>query len=194
MTDFLDHVFPEQISRDGAVGGPGFSTDVVVVSSGDEFRNENWEQFRWRGEVSFHARVPIRIDPLHKHFKWARGRARAFPFKDWQDYIAKPGEGFFIASGSDWQMVKRYTDDGETYERIIRLPRNGRVTITGTGTLDYSTGLVTGGTPTHWQGEFYIPCRYDTDNMEGHIIDKTPRGELIMGWDSIPLIETRDFE
>lgn len=42
-----------------------------------------------------------------------------------------------------------------------------------------------------WTGEFDVPCRFDTDEMRGEVIDRTPSGELIVGWQSIPIVEIR---
>jgi uncharacterized protein (TIGR02217 family) len=42
-----------------------------------------------------------------------------------------------------------------------------------------------------WTGEFDVPCRFDTDQMKGDVIDKHPNGSLIVGWQSIPIVEIR---
>lgn len=188
----LSELFPVTISRDDAVGGPGFQTDVVIVNSGDEFRNRNWAHPLYRYQVSHDARVARQFDPLPKHFINAGGMENVFPFKDWADYICVAGDGFFVTVTGGKQMVKRYTAGSSTYDRVIRLPVNGTITLTGGGTIDYNTGIVAGGTPTAWHGEFYVPCRYDTDRMEGLILEKKRNGDLIMGWRDIPIVEVRE--
>ncbi len=194
MSDnILREIFPDWISRDDAVGGPGFNTTIVRVQSGDEFRNREWEQSRYKYTVSHAARVPRRIDPLVNHFLNAGGSEKVFPFKDWSDFEVGTGEGLFIdADGGGKQMVKRYGSGASEYLRIIRLPKEGTITVTGGGTVDYDTGIVTGGTPTRWVGQFYVACRYDTDQMDLAILEKKPNGDLIKGWRDIPIIEVRE--
>ena len=45
MASFDEVQFPPSISF-GATGGPGFSTKVVILSSGYEARNQNWSLAR----------------------------------------------------------------------------------------------------------------------------------------------------
>ena len=190
---FYEIQFPSSVSF-GAQGGPGYRTDVVVVSSGAETRNVTWAQARRRYDVSFAARLPTASDAVKAFFHNMRGRAHGFRFKDWTDFSAVAAEGKFVAlGGTQFQAYKRYTSGSQTYDRIIQ---KGIATwsITG-GTLsaiDYNTGIVTmtSGTPTAWAGSFDVPCRFDTDELSGVIIDRSSSG-LIVGWQSIPIVEIR---
>lgn len=193
--------FPDAISF-GATGGATYLTTVYAVASGAEYRNQNWMQTRAAYEVSHAARLPAEYKALQAFFRAVKGRLVGFRFKDWADYTVESGEGVFVeldSTSSGLQLAKRYTagteSDAPTDDRIIRKPVSGTVQFVGSGsyTLDYTTGIVTvtsGSDPTGWTGEFDVPCRFDTDSMRGTIIDKAGN-DLIIGWDSIPIVEVR---
>ena len=189
---FYETQFPSNISY-GAVGGPAFKTDVVVVSSGMEQRNMTWSQARRRYDVAHAAREPTVSDAVKAFFHNMRGRAHGFRFKDWTDFSAVAAEGKFVAlGGTQFQAYKRYTSGSQTYDRIIQ---KGIATWTITGgtgvSIDYNTGIVTStGAPTAWAGQFDVPCRFDVDELNGLIIDRSSAG-LIVGWSSIPIVEIR---
>jgi uncharacterized protein (TIGR02217 family) len=44
-----------------------------------------------------------------------------------------------------------------------------------------------------WSGEFDVPCRFDTDDMQISIVDRQggEEGKLLAAWESIPIIEIR---
>lgn len=190
---FYETQFPSAISY-GAVGGPGFRTDVVVVSSGAEQRNVTWSQARRRYDVAHAAREPTASDAVKAFFHNMAGKAHGFRFKDWTDYSATASEGkFTLLTATTFQAYKRYTTGSQTYDRIIQ---KGIATWSVTGgtvsAIDYNTGIVTmsSGTPTAWAGSFDVPCRFDTDELNGVIIDRSSAG-LIVGWSSIPIVEIR---
>jgi uncharacterized protein (TIGR02217 family) len=196
---FLDSPrFPENVSK-GAQGGPEFSTDVVVLQSGAESRTQNWAAARRKYEVSHAARLASEYDPLKAFFHVVGGRAIGFRFKDWSDYIVPAGTGFFSPIDSThFQLVKRYTVGASIHDRTITKPVSGATTIAGSGnyTLDYTTGILlknSGADPSSWGGEFDVPCRFDTDEMRGEIIDKTVAHSFIIAWNAIPIVEIRDI-
>ena len=53
--NYLDIRFPPLISL-GAEGGAAFSTDIVIVASGAEARNQNWARQRMTYDVAHAAR------------------------------------------------------------------------------------------------------------------------------------------
>jgi uncharacterized protein (TIGR02217 family) len=190
MMAFRAIVFPEKISFH-ARGGAEFSTDRIIFGSGDEARNRNWAKHRGRWDVSHAARLPEVWKPLQAFFNAVGGSADGFLFKDWFDYQAASGEGVLITiDGTHKQLARRWTFGSVTYDHPIYKPKTGKVTLIGGGTLDYTTGIVTGG-GTAWTGEYYKPARFDVDRMEGEIINKNNTDGFIVGWDPIPIIETR---
>lgn len=192
---FYEEQFPPLISIH-AQGGPGFRTDVVIVDSGQEQRNVNWEQARRRYDVAHAARLPTAANKVKAFFLNMQGRAHGFRYKDWTDYAVAAGEGYFtLLTATTFQMVKRYVTASRQYDRVISKPVNGTVTVTGgaSAVVDYATGIVSvsSGTPTSWVGEFDVPARFDVDELIGTVEDKTPGGELIISWQQIPIVEIR---
>jgi len=183
--------FPPLISF-GAVGGPGYKTDIVATDSGWEQRNSPWSAARAAYDVSHSARRYEDFKVLLEHYRAVRGRLNGFRFKDWADYQAATGEGVIvILAGGAKQLAKRYIAGALSEVRPISKPVSGTVTLTGGGTIDYTTGIVTGGAPTSWIGEFDVPCRYDTDLMQAEIRNRNQNTGFIMDWSSITIIEIR---
>jgi len=190
--DFLNIRFPERISF-GAMGGPSFLTDVVITASGAEQRNQNWSKERLRYEVAHAARLEADWRQLQSFFRVCAGKAHSFRFKDWTDYVCAQGAGVFLTAdtGSPLgkQAYKLYTFDGQTYYRKITKLVEGTIT-TNAVNLDYATGIADSGTL--WYGQFDVHVRFDTDEMRAETIDKSEREGLIVGWQSIPLVEVRE--
>lgn len=190
--NFLDIRFPPKISL-GAEGGAEFLTDIVVTASGFETRNQNWTQQRMRFDVAHAARREGQWRELQAFFLVATGRAHSFRFKDWTDYVCASGDGIFqptdTGSPTGQQMYKRYTFGGQTYLRKITKPVTSKITTDAVG-LDYTTGVATSGT--YWYGEFDLHARFDTDAMRSDTITRTADGELLVGWQAIPIIEVRE--
>lgn len=191
---FLDIRFPDGISYN-ASGGPSFQTDVVIVASGAEARNQNWAYERLTYEVAHAARREADWRQLQAFFRVAAGRANTFRFKDWTDYAVASAEGKFIAiDGTHSYLAKRYTFGAQTRDRRITKPVTGTVSFTGGSglSLDYATGILTHTVqPSAWSGQFDVHCRFDTDVMRAESKSKSGT-ELIVGWESIPVIEVRD--
>lgn len=187
---FIETRFPEDLSY-GAVGGPGFKTDVVVVNSGFEQRNAAWEDARCAWDVAHGLKTQVQLDALIAFFRVMKGRANGFRFKDWEDFTVGSGEGIFRPlSGTTFQMVRRYTTAGNNHDRDISKPVSGTIVVTGgTGvSINYTTGVVTvtSGTPTAWTGDFDVPVRFDTDQMRVSIEDYNA-----YTWGQIPVVEIR---
>lgn len=190
MADFDTVRFPSKISLN-AIGGPRFKTSIAIMASGTESRVQEWELERGEWVVSHSARLPKDWQPLLSFFRAiAKGSANTFRFKDWTDFECAVGEGLFVndESGSPTlrQMVKRYTFEGFTYDRVIAKPINGKITTNAVG-LDYATGLATSGTT--WNGEFDVWARLNIDPMKCQVINRNPEEGLIVGWDGIEIVE-----
>lgn len=193
---FYEEQFPPNISYQ-AQGGPGFQTQIVVVASGAESRNVDWEQARYRFDVAHAARLSADSEAVKAFFVNMQGRAHGFRYKDWTDFTVTTGQGVFVQlTGTTFQMYKRYVSGSRQYDRIIQKPVSGTASVTG-GTavsVDYTTGIVSvsSGTPTAWTGQFDVPVRFDLDELVGEIISRAgASGELIVGWTAIPLVEIR---
>lgn len=195
---FLDIRFPVNIAY-GAVGGPGYSTDVVTLNSGFENRNQNWSVARCMYDAAKGCKTDQdRID-LIKFFRVAKGKMHSFRWRDFSDYQVLTGEGTLTAlGGGTFQLVKQYTNAAGTENRTITLPVNA-VVKQGSTTLvlntHYTLSLTTGvltiiGSPTpapdSWTGEFDVPARFDTDQLRLVIEDL----EYFKS-QNIPIVEVR---
>jgi uncharacterized protein (TIGR02217 family) len=149
--------FPDDISY-GAVGGPGYMTDVVTVNSGYEYRSQVWSQARSVYDVSHAARTQTQFNTLLKFFRAAQGRTHGFRFKDWLDYAVTTADGV-LATGvgtgvPSYQLTKKYVTGSQTEYRAIYKPvsgtpiiyRNATPAVAGSGAGQYAlsaSGLVT---------------------------------------------------
>jgi hypothetical protein len=102
MASFDEVQFPPAISANVS-GGAEYSTDVVILSNGDEQRNQNWVASRGAWDVSTGVKKKAQSDILIAFFRARNGRARGFRFKDWTDYIAtaqtmSPGTALKLAA------------------------------------------------------------------------------------------------
>lgn len=210
---FHEVQFPPDISQ-GAVGGPRFSTSVLVLSSGAEHRNINWAHQRGEWDVSKGLKTQEQLDVLLDFFYARAGKAYGFRFKDWSDYRlprwrSLPGDidplpTLFTTNGTlaTFQLIKTYGDTAASFQRIITKPVAGtlQLFINGVATTDYTydttTGIVTlGATTTALHAavitgycEFDVPCRFDTDDMK---VTTTTTDNF--SWGPIPIVETREI-
>lgn len=150
--------FPENISR-GAVGGPGYKTEVVVVSSGREKRNIEWPIGRSSFDAAHGVRTQAQMDVLIAFFRSMKGRAHGFRYKDWMDYQCLQTNGVLGTGngtgGPIYQLGKRYVTGALDALRPIRKPVAGQVALqrngvpvafgagAGEASIDTTTGLVT---------------------------------------------------
>jgi uncharacterized protein (TIGR02217 family) len=157
MTTFVETPrFPEFIAY-GAVGGPGYKTDIVEVDSGGEQRNPRWDQARARYTVEMPLVDPNRAT-LIAFFRAMKGRAYGFRLKDWSDYqcdLTNGTLGLSVPTGlPTYQLYKLYSQ-GLTEYRLIKKPVSGQVAVYRGGVLqtlgagagnyavDTTTGIVT---------------------------------------------------
>lgn len=167
------------------IGGPTFKTQIVTGSGGDEQRNGKSRYAR----RAFRLNTEILTDALrsltYSHFQARRAQTDSFPFLDPFDHVAS-GAPLIAVSGGH-QCVKRYTCGSYSVDRPITLLRSGTVSFTGGGSLNLTTGLITGGSGGTWSGEFYIPARYDRNslsNIFGMPLNASNSVGIIEAWDS----------
>lgn len=196
--------FPERIAN-GALGGPQFSTTVVAVQSGDEYRNASWLYPLHSWDVSHGINGQADFLALRAFFLSMRGKLHGWRFKDFSDYTAShTGTEIGVVTqltSTTFQLFKRYVSGAQTMDRRILKPVSGSVEIKVSGvttahTLDTSTGIVTiGSSPdpatVTWSGEFDIPMRFDTDKLDVRLIERSPSRGLLHEWSSIPIVELR---
>lgn len=199
MTGFAEVQFPPDISY-GSSGGPEYTTDLVISTSGHEQRNVNWAQARLRYNVAKGVKNAAQLASLIAFFRARKGRAYGFRFKDWSDYR---GIGETLGTGdgtaTEFQLVKRYVSGGVQETRAITKPVTGTVQIYKNAVLQTTgvsvsseTGVVTFSTPpangvvVTANFEFDVPVRFDTDRLEATLDSYGTHS-----WADIPLVEVR---
>ena len=81
MSDFEEVRLEGSLIIEGTIGGPQYSTDVVVVRSGREKRNTNWSTSRGRWELG-ERQVDIReLHTMHRVLPSAAGKIAGVPVR-----------------------------------------------------------------------------------------------------------------
>lgn len=148
--------FPENISY-GSTGGPGYSTDVVTVSSGAESRNINWTESRHTYNAAFGIRDESYITALVNFFHTVKGKAYGFRYKDWSDYTSSDSttisatdqylgtgdsEDIGVTGTTQFQLIKAYSAGVLNTGRIIHKPVNGTVVVARDGIIENASNYV----------------------------------------------------
>jgi uncharacterized protein (TIGR02217 family) len=163
-------------------------------------------------DVSHGIKTQAQMDELTNFFYARRGRAYGFRFKDWNDYLLSQqvialGDG----ATTSFQIIKTYVSTqaesgaSVSFTRKLTKPKWDSVagvtvggvlkTAPGDYTVDYATGIITFAAPPAnaaevkiGAAEFHVPVRFDTDHL-----DAKHEFWMTQSWDSIPLIEVRDW-
>lgn len=212
---YVNIEFPRHIAF-GAQRRAGWKTALASTGAGFESANQDWARARHRYDVSFAVRTAADYHAITEHFHSMRGRFKAFPFMDVLDYRVSQVDGVLLDADADFQLAKSYGTGADIFDRPITRPivsgaavyrtRAGVTTnITASCTISALTGVVTidGGAldsddVLSWSGEFFVPCRYDTDDLPAVIINRSPgRGDfddLLVQCDAIPIVEVREAQ
>lgn len=197
--------FPTSISY-GAVGGPGFRTNIVTLSNGFERRDALWSKQRGSYDIGPVINTNTILATVLNFFYARVGRLRGFRFKDWSDFeLTDETIGQTDGVTATFQITKTYTSGPVSFVRDIKKPVSGSLSVTvnavtiteGVGVSQYqvdtTTGIITlgstlaaqSGTDINVTGEFDVPVRFDTDEMSMSIVDYSQ-----YNW-SVPLVEVR---
>lgn len=169
---FLDELLDPEISL-FAKGGPQWSTTSATAINGFGARNQNWRYPLHSYDVAYAIRTNEDFEVVRAFFYLTRGAYAGFLYQDWTDYIATAGSGVILTlDDGRKQLARRYAVGSHVFDRPISKPVPGTVALTGGGTLDYATGIVTGGAPTAWTGEFHVPVHFVSDHLPAEIVDR----------------------
>ncbi len=160
------------------------------------------------GEILLHEK---QVSYTIAFFNARRGKVEGFRYKYWGDYectheplplnpsattleaTTTQGVVTLMPSGV-YQLQKKYVDGGDVSYKTISKPVPGTVVIYPGGTVDYATGIASGGTT--WSGEFDIPVWFDVDSLPGvHVYNDDgkvpfyPKKELLYRFESLPIVE-----
>jgi uncharacterized protein (TIGR02217 family) len=216
-TDFEEVRLEANLILYGAVGGPQYSTDVVVVRSGREKRNTNWTESRGRWELGERQIDTAELHSLIGFFRARQGRAQGFRWKDWADFeathtpLTRNGVttqgllGTGVATGSTtYNFGKLYTSGStSTVRRILKLIAGAQIYVNGVlqtsgYTIDIAAGTITFSAAKNspdtltWQGAFDVPVRFDTDEFRTRFdVIRTSDGAALHWLFSVPIVELR---
>jgi len=202
---FQEVQFPPEISY-GSKGGSGFNTTIFETTAGYEQRNINWSQSRGKWTVNQGIKSLNDMEDLIQFFNAMRGRAYAFRFKDWADYVIS-GEQIAIGDGTTttFQLTKNYSSGlsgGADFIRTIKKPVPGTLAGFLVGdtlldpsayTFDTTSGIFTLKTAPAaalpvvvGYVEFDVPARFDTDAL-----DISQDFFQVQSWEGIAILEVR---
>lgn len=201
--------FPDRIAL-GALGGPGYRTEIVVTDGGYERRDGVWSAARAVYELAQVPRTAAEVAELLAFFRAVRGRLHGFRFQDPADYLVTTADGVLGTGVGDgtagpYQMRKLYAAGALSEARDISKPVATGLHVyvagverpqgggAGQCSIDTTTGRVTFGTPyptsgqaLTWAGTFDLPVRFDGDEMRITYLEPDA-----YAWGSIRLVEIR---
>jgi uncharacterized protein (TIGR02217 family) len=111
----------------GYRGGPRFKTTLFIAKSGHEQRVANWSATKGMWTVGFKLRGISALTDLRDFFYARYGRARAFRFRDWNDYCSD------MAGLAAYNLANGTTYGGQGAD-IDTLPPEGELTAQSIGT------------------------------------------------------------
>ncbi len=202
----------------GALGGPGFKTEITPLGSGKEQRNIDWARIRGEWDIGYglmdqdSVLLEATINNLKAFFMTREGRAHTFRFKDWADfrigdYQNATADNQSIGTGDAVQTIfpifQRYSDGGINYDRPIELLVVGRVVVlvdnvaqvlTTDYTINNLTGIITftGGSIPGAGADVQVALEYD-------VLVRFDTDKLVLNltmfergsWENIPIIEIK---
>jgi uncharacterized protein (TIGR02217 family) len=206
----VDVRLPENWSQ-GSAGGPEFRTLVVPLDSGKEYREGRWVHPLWRYEIAHNIKRIEQIAEIRAMHLARRGRRDSFLLKDWIDYtsaangIAAPTMldqplGTGTGSLTTFQLVKRYPDTVEPYDRPIKWPVAGTLLVAVNGVLKTSGVAVNRGTGVVTLTPAPIAAAVITAGFQFDVPVRFEDDHLSVSWDtinsrsagSVPLVEVRE--
>lgn len=177
MIAFHEVQFPTDISY-GSQGGPEWTTEVIVLGTGYEQRNQLWTYPRERWDVAYGVKERDDLVMLLDFFMARKGRLHGFRFKNHNDYTTGTTQqpiGMGDNNKTTFQLIKRYSSGSYNTDRKIVKPIETTVEVYVNGqaisnwSVDDTTGIVTiipapsAGSPVTATFEFDVPMRFDAD-------------------------------
>ena len=210
---FHEVQFPDDISY-GSIGGPGFNTNIIETSSGQEQRIARWSNPRNTYDVAYGVKTFDQLGTLRNFYIARQGPVFGFRYKDFLDFTTAANhrdafafDDYQIGVGdgieTNFQLIKEYSSGAVIRTRKILKPVSGQVKtgidsveqVSG-WTVNTTTGIVTF-TSAPLMGEviqagfeFDVPVRFGegADQSLEMSIDTFSTG----GAPNIPLIELFD--
>ena len=196
---FLNITMPVDIGL-VSVGGPSFSTDIVVTDSGKEQRTSNWSHPRRRWSVRYPHRGTSSFATLLAFFNIVRGKRHSFRFKDWWDF--QEDRSYRIThtgSLATFQLTKRYSIQGMHMDRVLYKPVSSSVAMfrgatelqTNLYSVDNTTGVVTFTPPLSLTStEVSARCDFDVEaRLDEDTMNLSTTSTQLASWERFNVIE-----
>lgn len=175
---FLEIRFPDSISFNSSTILE-FNTTIITSKNGKEYRNVNWNNNKMKFNIVNGIKTKTELNEVIKFFRNVKGKAYGFRFKDWTDFSAVNQQiGIGDGETKEFQLIKTYTINGNTYTRKIKKPviSTIKVFLDGIETNDFSIDLTNGlitfevapsdTTIITANFEFDVPVRFNNDLLE----------------------------
>ena len=188
MTDLA--ALDDRVAR-GFSAGPRFQTTIVTSAGGREVRNSAWSAPRLVFNFSYSTLDTADARLISSFFQGRRGKQRSFLMKDWADYSAT-NEQIGTGNGSitSFQAIKTY-DALNPYVRAIKFIKAATLSVTVNGSpatvSSEVNGLITlSSAPAaaaiiRASFEFYVPVRFDQDELQLTLDGENGRYAIISG-------------
>jgi uncharacterized protein (TIGR02217 family) len=102
----------------GIKGGSGYNTNIVVVNSGFESRNKNWENSRGKWEYGERKVTSTELHSLEGFFRLRNGKFQGFRLRDYANYTAshEPTTEYNVVSQG--VLIKLTDTTAQLYKKI----------------------------------------------------------------------------
>jgi uncharacterized protein (TIGR02217 family) len=162
----------------GYTSEPEYRVVITRRSSGVEKRNRAWSRPLIRITATVGPRSELDVQELLTWYHAAGGMARGFRVKDYVDFkscdvnfepLVTDQPLLETSTPGVYQLIKRYqvgideNGDPVYQDRYIYKPVVDTVILSGGGTVDYTTGLVSGSSGGTAGFEFDTPMRFDSN-------------------------------
>lgn len=223
MPTFVNEKFPIDYSA-GSSGGPGYDSNILRAQNGQIVVVRRQAAPIHEYQVSFDTRALSVISSAKAFLLAMEGAAYSFRFQDLWDfnssvagYTIKDGSGAVVqgtsptnldqvigigdGSTTTFQLVKRYATTSKGYNRPIRLPISGTVTVALNGvnqasgwTVNLTTGVITFTTPpgvavvitAGFEFDVMVMCTARTDRQTAIEGDDITVGTISFSLEEVP--------
>jgi len=166
----------------GYQSDPEYRVVIVRRASGVEKRNRGWAYPLVRITLTVGPRMEEEIQEILEFYHAMGGSAVGFRMHDYADWkschvglepLATDQPLVEIPTNPGvYQLTKRYQFGALYQDRPIYKPVVGTVVLSGAGTVDYTTGQVTGSAGGTWGGEFDTPVRFEGSTFPIEIVNQ----------------------
>lgn len=158
------------------VGGPMWSTTILVTGAGAEQRFKRWTQPRYRYQIDQPPMNLAMAQALEAFFIARDGEFQGFRFEDYADYqISFPTDTIQLTA-TTFQIQKTYQSGSVTRSRVIYKPVAGTVAVFNQSngavagwTVNATTGIITFSAAPGYipraTANYHVPVRLDTEQL-----------------------------